>query len=90
MFAYLFNLLILIFIPIAFEKFEMAWLPLAIAFGTKFVLDFAFNIAVAIFFRKKVLLLLLPVFEPLHIIYIVCIGVLGLSGKYTWKERKIS
>ena len=90
MFAYLFNLLILIFIPIAFEKFEMAWLPLAIAFGTKFVLDFAFNIAVTIFFRKKVLLLLLPVFEPLHIIYIVCIGVLGLSGKYTWKERKIS
>ena len=90
MFAYLFNLLVLIFIPIAFEKFEMAWLPLAIAFGTKFVLDFAFNIAVTIFFRKKVLLLLLPVFEPLHIIYIVCIGVLGLSGKYTWKERKIS
>ena len=90
MFAYLFNLLILIFITIAFEKFEMAWLPLAIAFGTKFVLDFAFNIAVTIFFRKKVLLLLLPVFEPLHIIYIVCIGVLGLSGKYTWKERKIS
>ena len=90
MFAYLFNLLILIFIPIAFEKMEMAWLPLAVAFGTKFVMDFAFNIGVTIFFRKKVLLLLLPFFEPLHIIYIVCIGVLGLSGKYTWKERRIS
>jgi hypothetical protein len=36
------------------------------------------------------LLFLLPLFEPLHIMYIVCIGVLGLSGKYTWKERKIS
>lgn len=90
MFAYLFNLLILIFIPIAFEKFEMAWLPLALAFGVKFVMDLAFNIPVTGFFKKRILLLLLPVFEPLHIIYIVCIGVLGLSGTYTWKERKIS
>ena len=90
MFAYLFNLLILIFIPIAFEKFELAWLPLALAFGVKFIMDFAFNIGVTGFFKKRILLLLMPVFEPLHIIYIVCIGVLGLSGKYTWKERKIS
>lgn len=90
MFAYLFNLLILIFIPIAFERTEMAWLPLALAFGTKFVMDLAFNIAVTAFFKKRALLLLLPIFEPLHIIYIVCIGVLGLSGKYTWKDRKIS
>jgi cellulose synthase/poly-beta-1,6-N-acetylglucosamine synthase-like glycosyltransferase len=90
MFAYLFNLLILIFIPIAFEKFELAWLPLALAFGVKFVMDLAFNIPVTGFFKKRILLLLLPVFEPLHIIYIVCVGVLGLSGKYTWKERKIS
>jgi cellulose synthase/poly-beta-1,6-N-acetylglucosamine synthase-like glycosyltransferase len=90
MFAYLFNLLILIFIPIAFERFELAWLPLALAFGTKFVMDLAFNIAVTAFFKKRALMLLLPIFEPLHIIYIVCIGVLGLSGKYTWKDRKIS
>lgn len=89
MFAYLFNLLILIFIPIAFEKMEMAWLPLALAFGVKFVMDLTFNIPVTGFFKKRILLLLLPVFEPLHIIYIVCIGVLGLSGTYTWKERKI-
>ncbi len=89
-FAYLFNLLILVFIPIAFQPFEMAWLPLVVAFGTKFFFDFIFNIGATGFFRRRILLLLLPVFEPLHIIYIVCIGVLGLSGKYTWKERKIS
>jgi cellulose synthase/poly-beta-1,6-N-acetylglucosamine synthase-like glycosyltransferase len=90
MFAYLFNLLILIFIPIAFQPFDLAWLPLAVAFGTKFIMDFSFNIGVTGFFKKRILLLLLPVFEPLHIVYIVCIGVLGLSGKYNWKERKIS
>lgn len=90
MFAYLFNLLILVFIPAAFEKIELAWLPLALAFGTKFIMDFAFNVAVTGFFKRRLLLLLLPVFEPLHIIYVVCIGVLGLSGKYTWKERKIA
>ena len=89
-FAYLLNLLILIFIPIAFQPFEMAWLPLAVAFGAKFLLDLIFNIAVTGFFKRRILLLLMPVFEPLHILYIVCIGVLGLSGKYTWKERKIS
>jgi hypothetical protein len=90
MFAYLLNLLILIFIPIAFQPFEMAWLPLVVAFGTKFLLDLIFNISVTGFFKRRILLLLMPVFEPLHIVYIVCIGVLGLSGKYTWKERKIS
>ena len=90
MFAYLFNLLILIFIPICFEKIEMAWLPLVVAISTKFVMDFAFNIAATRFFKKSILLLLMPIFEPLHIVYIVCVGVLGLSGKYTWKERKIS
>lgn len=90
MFAYLFNLLILIFIPISFDKTELPWLPLAIAFSTKFIVDFSFNIAVTGFFKRRILLLLMPVFEPLHIIYIVCVGVLGLSGKYTWKERKIS
>jgi cellulose synthase/poly-beta-1,6-N-acetylglucosamine synthase-like glycosyltransferase len=90
LFAYLFNLFILIFIPISFEKYELPWLPLALALGTKFIMDFAFNIAVTGFFRKRILLLLMPVFEPLHIIYVVCIGVLGLSGTYTWKERKIS
>lgn len=89
-FAYLFNLLILVFIPISFQAFELAWLPLAVAFGTKFFFDLIFNIGATGFFRRRILLLLLPVFEPLHIIYIVCIGVLGLSGKYTWKERKIS
>ena len=90
MFAYLFNLLILILIPIAFEKFELAWLPLALTFGIKFLMDLIFNIAVTGFFKRRLLLLLMPLFEPLHILYIVCIGVLGLSGKYTWKERKVS
>ncbi len=90
MFAYLFNLLILIFIPISFERMEMAWLPLAVAIGTKFVIDFAFNISATRFFKKSILLLLMPLFEPLHVIYIVCVGVLGLSGQYRWKDRKIS
>jgi cellulose synthase/poly-beta-1,6-N-acetylglucosamine synthase-like glycosyltransferase len=89
-FAYLFNLLILIFLPIAFEKFDLAWLPLVVAIGTKFFMDFIFDIGVTGFFKRRILLLLMPVFEPLHIIYVVCIGVLGLSGTYTWKERKIS
>jgi len=89
LFAYLFNLLILIFIPIALQPIEMAWVPLAVALGTKFLMDLLFNIPITHFFKRKVLLLLLPIFELFHIFYVVCIGVLGLSGKYQWKERKI-
>lgn len=89
-FAYLFNLFILIFIPISFQPLDMPWLPLAIAFGTKFFFDLVFNIPITGFFKRRILLPLLPLFEVFHILYVVCIGVLGLSGKYTWKERKIS
>jgi hypothetical protein len=88
-FAYLFNLLILIFIPLSFQPIEMAWMPLVVAVGAKVLVDLLFNIPVTGFFQRRILLLLVPVFEVFHILYVVCIGVLGLSGKYTWKERKV-
>lgn len=88
-FAYIINLMIVVFGLYALSLQPMAWLPVAVLFGVKFFIDFVFNISLTHFFRRKILLLLFPVFELFHIIYVVMIGVLGLTGKYQWKDRKI-
>lgn len=88
-FAYLFNLFILIFGISALQRVEWAWLPLAIAGGTKFFADLLFNIPVVFFFRKYALYLVFPVVEVFHVLYVILIGVLSLTGKYNWKDRKV-
>jgi len=89
LFAYLFNFLIIITAVMAFLPGEMNWLPIAVGGGTKLLVDFTFNIPVTYFFRKLILLLLLPFIEIFHILYIVFIGILSLIGRYKWKDRLI-
>lgn len=88
-FAYFFNLLIIINGLFALQMQELSWLPVAIAAGAKLFTDFLFNIPVTVFFRKWYMLLLLPLTEIFHIVYVVIIGVLSLTGKYRWKDRLI-
>jgi cellulose synthase/poly-beta-1,6-N-acetylglucosamine synthase-like glycosyltransferase len=88
-FAYLFNLFILIAGLAALQPAELSWLPLAVAGGGKLFADFVFDIPVTYFFSKMILLLLLPVIEIFHVIYVVIIGALSLSGRYRWKDRLI-
>jgi glycosyltransferase involved in cell wall biosynthesis len=88
-YVYLFNLLIMLCGLMAFRPVGDAWLPVAIAFGSKWLVDLFFNIPVYGFFKRRWVLLLLPIFECIHILYVVGIGVLGLTGKYVWKDRKI-
>jgi cellulose synthase/poly-beta-1,6-N-acetylglucosamine synthase-like glycosyltransferase len=88
-FAYLFNLFIIISALAALQADELSWLPLAVAIGAKLFADLVFDIPVTYFFRKMILLLLLPVIEIFHIIYVVIIGALSLSGRYRWKDRLI-
>ncbi|MFN8321959.1 MAG: glycosyltransferase [Chitinophagales bacterium] len=88
-FAYFFNLLIIINGMFALQMQDMSWLPVALAIATKFFADLIFNIPVVFFFRKWYMLLLLPVTEIFHIVYVVIIGVLSLTGKYRWKDRLI-
>ncbi len=88
-FAYLFNLFIIIAAIKALELSATGWWPLAVAAGAKLLADLIFDIPVAWFFRKTVLLLLLPFIEILHIVYVVIIGVLSLSGRYRWKDRLV-
>jgi cellulose synthase/poly-beta-1,6-N-acetylglucosamine synthase-like glycosyltransferase len=88
-FAYFFNLYILIAALAALQPGEMNWLPLAVAAGGKVLSDLIFDIPVTYFFSKMILLLLLPVIEIFHVFYVVIIGALSLSGRYRWKDRLI-
>lgn len=56
---------------------------------TKIGIEMVFLNSVTGFFKRKNLLLLLPILNPLHILYFVYIGVAGNSGKYNWKGRMV-
>lgn len=88
-FAYFFNLFIILAGLFALQPGPFSWLPVAIAGGTKLFIDLVFNIPITVFFRKIVQLLLFPFIEVFHVLYVVIIGVLSLTGKYRWKDRQI-
>jgi hypothetical protein len=88
-FAYFFNLFIFVNLIAVLQPVKMSWLPLAVIGGTKIFADLLFTIPTTVFFRKPALLLLLPIIDVFHVIYVIIIGVLSLTGKYNWKERAI-
>lgn len=88
-FAYLFNALIIVALCFTFPLSELSWLPLAVVLGTKLFTDFLFNIPITIFFRKWYMLLLLPFTEVFHVLYVLLIGPLSLTGRYRWKDRLV-
>ncbi len=88
-FAYFFNLFIIVAAIAVLQPEEWSWLPIAVIGSAKLGSDFLFNIPVTIFFRKIILLLLFPLIDVLHVVYVVVIGVLSLTGKYRWKDRLI-
>ncbi|HLP19986.1 MAG TPA: hypothetical protein VK174_06775, partial [Chitinophagales bacterium] len=91
-FAYLFNLLVIgtgVYMCIQFYNDDFAWLPFAVAGGTKLLADFIFNVPVTIFFRKWYMLFLLPFAEIFYVFYVVLIGPLSQMGRYRWKDRLV-
>lgn len=55
----------------------------------KIVLEIFFLWSVAGFFGKRRELLAFPFLQPLHILYIVLAGFLGMRGGYRWKGRDV-
>ncbi len=41
------------------------------------------------FFKRKQLLLLMPLVQPFHILYVIIIGIWANVNTYTWKEREL-
>ena len=67
------------------DYFLLFWLSM----GAKFLVELSFMASVTSFFKRKRLLLYLPLLTVAHIIYLIYIGIAGNSGKYEWKGRLV-
>lgn len=87
---WLFNLSILInaLLAIIFPEGESLKF-LLIQLSLKVLIEFIFLFDVTNFFKRKQLLVLLPILNIPHILYFIYIGILGNSGKYSWKGRMV-
>lgn len=66
-----------------------AWKFLLVSLLAKTVLEIFFLWPVAGFFGKRRELLVFPLLQPLHILYIVLAGFMGMRGGYQWKGRSV-
>ncbi len=57
--------------------------------AVKVVSELIFLFPVSSFFNKAKLLVVFPLYQPAHILYVIIAGWLGKFGKYHWKERKV-
>jgi len=87
-FVYLFNLS---FIPLLIISLlhSVYWIYLLYIFVAKVIVELFYLYPVAVFFNKRMQLLLFPFLQPLHIAYIVIAGMLGFAGSYQWKGRSV-
>lgn len=86
--VYLLNLslLVLFFWGIFQPPLLLTWVILLLI---KFIVEFYFMWQVAGFFNERRLLGWFLVMQPLHLVYTVVAGWLGLFGKYQWKGRTV-
>jgi len=86
--VYLFNLSFLVLAVGSLFSSTLLFLGLGM-FVTKVLAEYYFIIPVAHFFRKDWVLKYFPFLQPLHILYIITAGFLGMLGGYEWKGRRV-
>ncbi len=86
--VYLFNLSFLSLIIAGFLCYTW-WLWLAAMWAAKTIVEWPLVYSAAVFFNKQKLLKYFFFLQPLHILYTIAAGFLGLFGKYEWKGRKV-
>jgi cellulose synthase/poly-beta-1,6-N-acetylglucosamine synthase-like glycosyltransferase len=67
----------------------LLWLGLGGILVLKTIIELIFLYPVARFYNKRKLLSLFPFFQPLHIVYTVIAGWLGVFGRFEWKGRRV-
>ena len=67
----------------------LLWLGLAGILIVKIIIELLFIYPIAKFYDKQKLLTLFPFFQPLHIVYTVIAGWLGVFGSFEWKGRRV-
>lgn len=87
-YVYLFNLL---FLVLAVLSFFNGWyfFILVNMLLIKIEVELIYLFPVAKFYNKSRQLYIFPFLQPLHILYIISAGLLGLVGVYNWKGRKV-
>ena len=88
MMVYLFNLSFLLLFILGFTD-SLFWLLGASILLLKTGVELYFLLPVAAFFRKRNVLVWFPFLQPLHIVYIISAGFMGMIGKYQWKGRNV-
>lgn len=86
--VYFFNCSLLALVIAGFWRHDLWWGLITILF-VKIVFEFIFLYPVASFYNKQKLLKLFPLFQPLHIVYTVIAGWLGVFGSFEWKGRRV-
>lgn len=87
--VYLFNVAIVAVAVAGYS--QRVWLYAALCMlVAKTIVEYPFVSSVARFFRRKWAMRYFPFLQPLHILYIVLAGLLGLVGAYKWKGRKVT
>lgn len=65
------------------------WQIFAIQMGLKILAEGLLIYAVLRFFKQSKLILLLPLVEPFHVLYVLIIGIWANIQTFTWKERNL-
>ncbi len=65
------------------------WLGLIGVLLFKIIIELTFIYPVAKFYNKQKLIKWFPFFQPLHIVYTVIAGWLGVFGSFEWKGRRV-
>jgi cellulose synthase/poly-beta-1,6-N-acetylglucosamine synthase-like glycosyltransferase len=86
--VYLFNLSFLVLGIACLFRDTLLFAMLAML-ATKILAEYYFLIPVSRFFHKDWSLRYFPFLQPLHILYIITAGFLGMIGGYEWKGRKV-
>lgn len=88
MMVYAFNVAFLVLAIAGFWDARL-WLAGAAMLVIKTVFELILLYPVARFFGKQRELSLFPLLQPLHIMYIIMAGFLGMRGGYQWKGRRV-
>jgi cellulose synthase/poly-beta-1,6-N-acetylglucosamine synthase-like glycosyltransferase len=86
--VYLFNVSLLVVFLSAFF-YPVLWWVLLGALIVKTEIELYYLYPVSSFFHKRKQLIIFPLLQPLHILYIVSAGLLGFIGVYRWKGRRV-
>lgn len=85
---WLFNVLLLVNALLGFYDSYFFKLFL-VEIGLKYLFEIVFLLPVLSFLKRTRLIFLISIVAPLHIIYVVYIGIMGNTGKYAWKGRMV-